>query len=271
MYDTVPIMKTRATSVQDCDAILIDVDGTLWQNDEEIIPGAIDFLNALRHKKIPAYLLTNITRYKQSSITQLLAAQGALFEEHHAITATISAIRYLKQQGITTVYAIGTGELLEELARHDVMVSDSDAQAVVIGFDRQLSYEKLHIACRLVASGAQLVAIHNEAVYIKNGQRTPSIGATVAYIHAATEAEPMIVGKPSRAMVECALEITGVPAHRTAIIGDRMDSDMRMAEEFGMISVLVLSGHSTRDELAHFPYQPDYVVDSVANLIPLFS
>jgi len=177
----------------------------------------------------------------------------------------------MRQHKWTSAYIIGTEEQKKEFRQHGIQLDEQNAQVVIASLDEQLNYQQLDTACQLLHRGAIFIATNADAHYIAEDGVHPDTGAIVQFLRTATGKEPLFTGKPSSIMIDMVLETIGIPTQQIAIIGDQMDIDMKIAEEYGMVSVLVLSGQTKREDLMNYAYQPDYVVDSVESLIPLFS
>lgn len=266
-------MKRISTSLQDCEAILIDSGGTLT-NAGKVVPGAPEFTQTLRRKRIPHYVLSNTTTSSARDLTSKLNALGFAFDERQLITANHSAMHLMKQGGIHSLCIIGTVSQKDEFHESGFIIVGQDAEqadAVLISLDEHLNYAMLAKAVTLLRNGARLIATNADRFWVNDhGHLMPDTGPTIAYLEHAGETQATVTGKPTQTMMEFAIAHTGIPAKRMAIIGDQFASDMRMAQEFGMVSVLVLSGQTTRDDLVGAPYQPDYVVESISHLTPLF-
>ncbi len=259
----------RATSLQDCEAILIDIGGTLRRG-QNPIDGATDFIKILRRKNVPHYCLTNTTTVSRETLADELHSLRFKISAEQLLTANMSAIAYLQRNNITSAYIVGTENQKQEFEEHGIAVTDTNAQAVIASLDYDLSYETLATASRLIRQGAVYLATNDDPNLVSHDGLRPDAGATVAFLNETTEQEPIITGKPYSQIMELALEQIGAPAASMAIIGDQLGIDMKLAEEYGMVSVLVLSGQTERDHLTDAAYQPDYIVESVENLIPLF-
>jgi NagD protein len=268
-------MKPGATSLHDCAAILLDIGGTLKIGDSAV-PGAKDFLKALRKRDLPHFILSNTTTVNSAELLAQLNDLGLHLEPEQLITANTAAIRYMKARGIKSVFLIGTESQRRELEEHGILVSDEKASTVLVSLDTALDYQKLAIADYLVRNGANYLATNADTHFVTENGLGPDAGGTVGFLRATTGREPLITGKPSQVMLDLVLErLQGVAptaqAHDLAMIGDQLEADMQMAQDFGLLSVLVLSGKTQRDDLDASGFAPDYVVESVANLTPLFA
>lgn len=261
-------MKT-ATSLQDCEAILLDIGGTLRRG-KNPIDGAADFLKVLRRRKVAHYCLTNTTTISRQTLADQLNSFRFKFTPEQLLTANAASISYLKKEGISSIYLIGTADQAAEFSENGISVGSEQAEAVLVSLDYDLTYEKLATASRLIRKGAKYIATNSDANLVRHDGLSPDAGANISFINTTTGQEPVITGKPHQLMMDLAIEQTGVPANKMAIIGDGLTSDMKMAQDFGMVSVLVLSGTAQREDLATIDYQPDYIIESIGNLTPLF-
>jgi NagD protein len=261
-----------STSLQECEAILIDSGGTLVRGGS-LIEGAPEFTKALRRKRTPHFVLSNTTISSAVDLCSTLNNLGFAFDERQMITANRSAMHAMRSQNIRSIFVIGTPSQKEEFTTGGFTVvgpHDQQADAVVVSLDEQMNYTMLAHAAMLLRNGAAFIATNADDWWISDKGLLPDTGATIAYLQHLCGTAPLVTGKPSSVMMEYAIAQSGTPAKHMAIIGDQMTSDMQMAQEFGMVSVLVLSGQTTRDDLVNSPYQPDYVVESISHLTPLF-
>lgn len=269
-------MKRMSTSLQECQGVLIDAGGTLMRGSCGVA-GAPEFTKALRRKRIPHFVLSNTTTSSATDLCSTLNRLGFAFDERQMLTANRSAMHYMREHGIGSVFVIGTPSQKAELAAGGFAVangmpggSNPQADAVVVSLDEHMDYAMLAAAATLLRNGAAFIATNADNWWVSDTGMRPDTGATVAYLQHLCGAAPVVTGKPSALMMEYAIVQSGTPATRLAIIGDSIGSDMCMARDFGMVSVLVLSGQTTRDDLVQSAYQPDYVVESISHLTPLF-
>lgn len=265
-------MRRMSTSLQDCEAILLDSGGTLVRG-SELVAGAPDFTKALRRKRVPHFVLSNTTTSSAVDLCTKLNNLGFAFDERQMVTANRSAMHYMRNKNIQSVFVIGTPSQKEEFTTGGFTVTsahDTRADAVIVSLDEHMDYTILAHAAMLLRNGAAFIATNADDWWISDSGILPDTGATIAYLQHLAGNAPVVTGKPTSTMMEFAVAHTGVPAKQMAIIGDQITADMQMAQEFGMVSVLVLSGQTTRDDLVGLPYQPDYVVESIAHLTPLF-
>ena len=245
---------------------LIDMDGVIYRG-SELIPGAVEFIQLLREWEIPFLFLTNNSQRTRRDVVTKLQRMGVPAEEHHVFTCAMATARFLAQHKPGgTAYVIGEGGLLNALHMNGYSIVDKSPDFVVIGEGRTLSFEMLEQAVEMVLGGAKLIATNlDPSCPTKTGTR-PGCGAIVSLIEAATGLKAFSVGKPSPVMMRGARKEIGMATSETIMIGDTMETDILGAVQMGYRSVLVLSGGTSREDLGRFAYEPDIVIDSVADL-----
>jgi NagD protein len=162
---------------------------------------------------------------------------------------------------------VGESGLSTSLYQSGYTLTDRDPDYVVLGETRTYSFERITQAIRLIAGGARFIATNPDPTGPSPSGPLPATGSVAALITRATGVEPYFVGKPNPLMMRSALNALGAHSETTAMIGDRMDTDIVAGLEAGMETILVLSGVTTAAEVERFPYRPSRIVDSVADLI----
>lgn len=248
---------------------LIDMDGVLYRG-TELISGAERFIRELRDRDIPFRFLTNNSQRTRRDVATRLVRLGLDVEEEHVFTSAMSTARYLAQQKPGgTAYVIGEGGLLTALHQHGYAVVDHDPDYVVVGEGRTLNLEMVEAAVRMILGGAKLIATNLDPnCPTANGTR-PGCGAFVALLETATGTKAFSVGKPSPVMMRAARKELGLTTDQTTMIGDTMETDILGGVQLGFHTVLVLSGGTRAEELPRYPYQPETVVPSLAELADL--
>lgn len=245
---------------------LIDMDGVVYRS-SELIPGAAEFIASLRRLQIPFMFLTNNSQRTRRDVATKLTRMGVPVEDRHIYTCAMATARFLaSQKPHGTAYVIGEGGLLNALHMNGYAIVDKQPDYVVVGEGRTLSYEMLEVAVQMVLDGAKLIATNLDPnCPTKSGTR-PGCGAIVALIERATGVQAFSVGKPSPVMMRQARKELGMATSETIMIGDTMETDILGGVQMGYRTILVLSGGSKREDLAKYAYQPDIVIDSVADL-----
>ena len=247
-------------------AVFLDLDGTIYLGDE-LIDGAIEFLNRCKEKGVQRFFLSNNS---SKSVTEYLAKLhgfGIPAKAKDVLLSTHDLLSWLGKEGVTETYLVGTEGMRSMLEEVGVSTRSSEPQYVVLGYDTQIDYEKLATASIHLHGGVPLVASHPDIVCPSLDGGLPDVGAYLALFKATTGIEPThVCGKPNAGMILHKIEELGLQPSECAMVGDRLYTDMEMAARAGVVGVLVLSGEATLDDLEAAPQTPDVIVDSVANL-----
>ncbi len=248
---------------------LIDMDGVIYRGNETI-PGAVRFVKQLLKEGNPFLFLTNNSQRTTRDVVAKLRKMGLQVEEKHVFTSAIATAQFVSwQKPKGTAYVIGEGGLLNALHEHDYAVVDSDPDYVIVGEGRAITLEMIESAVRMVMKGSKLIATNlDPSCPTQNGSLRPGCGAIVKMIETATGVRAFSAGKPSPVMFRAARKSLGLRTDETTMIGDTMETDILGGAQMGYRTVLVLSGGTSRSDLKHFAYQPDLVVESIADLLP---
>lgn len=248
---------------------LIDMDGVLYRG-TKLIPGADFFIQQLRDRDIPFRLLTNNSQRTRRDVAAKLARMGIDVEEEQVFTSAMATARFLAQQTPGgTAFVIGEGGLLTALHQNGYAVVDHEPDYVVVGEGRSFNLELVEAAVRMITDGAKLIATNLDPnCPTQNGLR-PGCGAMVGLLEIATGVKAFSVGKPSAVMMRAVRKELGLATAETTIIGDTMETDILGGVQLGFHTVLVLSGGTRREELQHYAYRPEVVVDCLAELSEL--
>lgn len=245
---------------------LMDMDGVLV-HEEEAIPGADRFIAALRDREIPFLVLTNNSIYTRRDLAARLRASGLDIPEESIWTSALATAGFLRDQRPGgSAFVIGEAGLTTALHQEGYTLTERDPDYVVLGETRTYSFERITQAIRLIENGARFIATNPDATGPSPDGSLPATGAVAALITRATQREPYYVGKPNPLMMRSALNAIDAHSETTAMIGDRMDTDVVSGLEAGLETVLVLTGVSTRESAELFPFRPSRILDSVADL-----
>ena len=262
-----PGQVMSATVQRAVESWLMDMDGVLV-HEQVPLPGADRFLARLRELGRPFLVLTNNSIYTRRDLAARLRSSGLEVPEESIWTSALATARFLEDQRPGgTAFVIGEAGLTTALHEAGFTMTETDPEYVVLGETRTYSFERITHAIRLVASGARFIATNPDASGPSREGPIPATGAVAALISRATGVEPYYVGKPNPLMMRSALNALDAHSESTAMIGDRMDTDVVSGIEAGLQTVLVLSGVATRADVERYPYRPSLIVDSVADLI----
>jgi NagD protein len=255
------------TERQPAECWLTDMDGVLVHEGVPV-PGAQEFIRALEKSGKRYVVLTNNSIYTPRDLHARLRAAGIDVPADTIWTSALATAQFLdSQRPDGTAYVIGEAGLTTAL--HDIgyVLTDTDPDYVVLGETRTYSFTAITRAIRLVNRGSRFIATNPDPTGPSNEGALPATGAVAALITRATGVEPYFVGKPNPLMMRSALNTVGGHSESTAMIGDRMDTDVVAGMEAGLETILVLTGVTTRAMVDRFPYRPSRIVDSIADLV----
>ena len=254
---------------------LLDMDGTLYLGDD-VFPGAVDFIHSISETgRSYIYLTNNSSRAGVDYITRLRKL-GFPCEAENVFTSGMATGEFLNQNYPgAKVYLAGTKAFYRELQSYGIdLVNDEnghtdvmDVDVVVQGFDTELVYEKLDLACHFLRRGAVFIAANPDWVCpMPADEVLPDCGSICALLTAASGVKPNYIGKPNRNMIDVISKMTGIPNENICAVGDRLYTDIAVAKNAGSVSVCVLSGESSEDDIAASDVKPDYVLKDVAEI-----
>lgn len=245
---------------------LLDMDGVIYRGNQ-LVPGADRFIEYLRSEGHPFLFLTNNSQRTRRDVALKLRRLGIEASDEEVFTCAMATARFLAAQCPGgTAFVLGENGLSHALHINGFTVADDDVDFVVVGEGRTMNFEMLERATRLVEKGARLIATNMDSRCPTESGVRPGCGAIVAMIEKATGREAFSVGKPSPVMMRFARKELGLRTDEVVMVGDTMYTDVLGGVQMGYTTVLVLSGHTSEEEIAHYAYRPDYVAESVANL-----
>ena len=254
-------------SLDGIEAIFLDLDGTIYLG-EDLIEGAVDFLGRLEAGGIRRFFLSNNSSKSVGQYLEKLQSLGIPSAEDDILLSTHDLLSWLDSEGVTESYLVGTEGMREMLEAVGVNTKSESPQYVVLGYDTEITYEKLSTASIHLHNGVPMVASHPDIVCPSPDGGLPDTGAYMDLFEATTGVRPVhVCGKPNAGMILHKVEELGLRPEQCAMVGDRLYTDMEMAERAGVHGILVLSGEATMVDLAESPQSPSLVVDSVSSLL----
>lgn len=245
---------------------LTDMDGVLV-HEAHALPGAAEFLDALRERDLPFQILTNNSIFTPRDLVARLAATGLEVEESELWTSALATARFLADQMPRgSAYAVGEAGLTTALYEVGYTLTDIDPDFVVLGETRTYSFEAITTAIRLVEGGARFIATNPDVTGPSREGPVPATDSVAALITTATGREPYFVGKPNPVIIRTAMNRINAHSESTAMIGDRMDTDIVAGMEAGLRTYLVLSGSTAPEEIERFPFRPNEVHEGIGTI-----
>ena len=246
---------------------LIDMDGVLV-HEETAIPGAAAFVARVAEVGMRYMVMTNNSIYTPRDLSARLRASGLDVPEAHIWTSALATARFVrKQRPGGSAFVIGEAGLTTALHDAGYTLTERDPDYVVLGETRTYSFERVTRAIRLVLGGARFLATNPDPSGPTPDGPVPATGAVAALISRATGVEPYFIGKPNPLMVRSALNALDAHSEEAAVIGDRMDTDIKSGLEAGMHTVLVLTGSTRAEDVDRYPFRPSQIVASIADLL----
>lgn len=247
---------------------LIDLDGTLYL-DRVLIPGSRELLMELENRNIPYLLLTNNSTRTPTQVAEKLEKMGIKVEASRIYTSANALADFLRDKytGSHKAFVIGEDGILEELSNlgWEIVSSHRDAEFVIVGLDRKVNYEKLVEAVLAIQNGAEFIACNADSSFPTPEGLLPGAGAIVNAIITVVRKEPIILGKPNEYIVKYATKRMGVDVRESAIVGDRVDTDILLGKRLGMITILVMTGvKKSEDEIKKA--DPDFIFGDVGEV-----
>lgn len=252
---------------------LIDIEGTIVK-DKSLVPieGAINWMNSLKSKDRRFVLVSNNTTHKPGDLLSLLRNSGFNLEEENLVTCISAALNWLKTKKIKSCFVIGTSQLKNLLNENGIETKENEeAEAVLVGLDTSLDYQKLKIATNaLVKNNAYLLALHENRLYKdEKGDLSPSVGAVVKALEYSCQKKAKVFGKPSSTLFREILKKFRTRPEDCIMISDDPLSDLLGAKKLGMKTVFVTSGKYKDEEILkslNKKFQPDFIYQNISQI-----
>ncbi|WP_209019569.1 HAD-IIA family hydrolase [Halorussus marinus] len=254
------------SALDEKEAVFFDLDGTLYL-DDDLVAGARELVELLRDRGVAVYFLSNNSSGWKDEYASKLTKLGVPADPDSVLLSTDGVIQHLVETDPGEVFVLGTDAMREAVAAAGVSVGDDDPDTVVVGFDTELTYEKARRATLAIRDGATFLLAHPDDVCPTGEGFVPDCGAIGAMIGRATDRSPeRVFGKPNAEMLDHVLDAEGYAPAEVAVVGDRLATDVALAESVGCESVCVLTGDATRVEVETSDIEPTLVAPSVADL-----
>jgi arabinose operon protein AraL len=270
-YASTPLLAERAyVNALQYSGYIFDLDGTIYLS-ERLIPGAREVIEKLKLSSRKIVFLSNKPLQTREDYAAKLTRLGIPTAADEVINSSRVMAKWLtKQAPRAVIYVIGEPSLIEEMVQEGFRVSEQaeEIQYVVASFDRTFDYRKLNIAHQAIKKGARFVATNPDRACPVEGGEIPDCAAMIGAIEGSTGKKvETIVGKPSDIMIQVAVQTMGLSPEACLLVGDRLETDILMGKKAGMATALVLTGAAKRDTLKTSDIQPDYVWESIAEIL----
>ena len=248
------------------DGFICDMDGVIYHGNQ-LLPGVREFIDWLYKNNKRFLFLTNSSERSPRELQQKLKRLGLDVAEEHFYTSALATAMFLdSQRPGCSAYVIGEPGLINALYNVGITMNEVNPDYVVLGETHSYAYEKIERAIQLVLGGARLIGTNPDLTGPIEGGIAPATRALISPIELATGRTAYFVSKPNPLMMRHALKILGTSRENTAIIGDRMDTDIIAGIESEIETVLVLSGVTAKESVDLYPYRPHYILNGVGDL-----
>ncbi|RLF31476.1 MAG: HAD family hydrolase [Thermoplasmata archaeon] len=250
---------------------VLDLDGTIYRG-PYLMPGAREVVAELRKRGCKIVFLSNKAIQTRVDYAEKLTRLGIPATPEDVINSSLVTVDYLRrEQPDARLYIIGEPPLIKEALNAGLRLArqPEETDIVVVSFDRTFHYGKLRFAYNAIMKGARIIATNADRTCpVEGGEELPDAASIIAALKALTDKEPeLILGKPSPRVLEMATSRMGLKPSECLMVGDRLETDIVMGKAAGMKTALVLTGVTRREQLEASDVKPDYVLDSVAELI----
>jgi len=246
---------------------LIDLDGTVYRG-TEIIEEAVTFVKELERRNLPYLFVTNNSTKHPAKVAETLVEMGVPANADHVFTTSMATANFIYDEKTDAkVYVIGEEGIRYSLKEKGFEIVEQNADYVVIGLDRSITYEKLVGATLNVRNGAKFIATNGDAALVTERGLLPGNGSLVSVVTVATGVQPIFIGKPESIIMEQALEVLGTSKEETLMIGDNYHTDILAGINAGMDSLLVHTGVTMKEHLKDIEVQPTYAISSLAEWV----
>ena len=257
------------TELKDKRLFLLDMDGTIYL-DEQLFDGTLDFLAHVQQIGGRAMYLTNNSSKSVSSYVDKLKRLGIEAAPEDFFTSVNATVLHLQKQSFHKIYAFGTASFKQQLRDGGLPITDrleEDIDCLCMGFDTELTFQKLEDACILLNRGVEYIATNPDWVCPTWYGSVPDCGSVAEMLYRATGRRPQVIGKPQPHMVELAVKLTDFTKEQTILLGDRLYTDIKSGVNAGIDTVLVLSGEATLEDLAASDVKPAYVFENIRDFL----
>lgn len=245
---------------------MIDMDGTVYKGNK-IIPGATDLIGYLKENNIKFLFLTNNSSNTRDHYCRKLRSMGIEIEKENILTSTVATVRFIKERRPgKKAYVIASPDVAKEIEDLGIPNEEDRPDIVLLTFDRTITFDKINKAYHHIMNGAELIVTHPDDLCPTETAYDVDVGQFARLLSVLTGVSPTIIGKPCTLMLDMAAETMGIEKEHAVMIGDRLYTDIRMANDAGTESIMVLTGEAKRSDLKDSNIQPTYVVDSVADI-----
>ena len=255
--------------LKDIKLYLLDMDGTIYV-DNQLFDGTLEFLEYVKSIGGKYFFVTNNSSKSVDKYVEKLAKLGIPSTAEDFLTSTNATVLYLQEKNYHKIYALGTTSFKEQLREAGLPITDRleiDIDCLCMGFDTELTFQKLEDACIIINNGVDYIATNPDWVCPTWYGYVPDCGSVSQMLYNATKRMPKFIGKPEPTMALLAMEKAGFKPEETAVIGDRLYTDIACGVNAGIHSIFVLSGEGTLKDVEESDVKPEYIFENICALL----
>lgn len=251
------------TSRKHYQAYCLDLDGTIYRG-TEAVEGAVDFVKRLQHRGIEPFFITNNASMTQQQLKDKMAGFGIAAKKERIMSSAIAAAKYIKRwHPKETVYTVGSYGLDQALLQEGLERVEEEAGIVLMGLDRNVTYDKLATACLEIRKGAIFLSTNQDVAFPSEKGFLPGNGAFTTMVAASTDRVPVFIGKPEIHMLEAIQHESGFEKSDMVMIGDNYDTDIQAGIRFGIDTIHVNTGVSSTDNVLKKEHPPSFTIENL--------
>lgn len=257
------------SALKDKKLFLLDMDGTIYL-DDDLFDGTLEFLDYVKSIGGRYIFLTNNSSKSVDKYVEKLGRLGITAVEEDFLTSTNATVLFLEKKGYHKIYAFGTTSFKEQLKKAGLPITDKledDVDCLCMGFDTELNFQKLEDACILLGRGVDYIATNPDWVCPTWYGYVPDCGSVSQMLYNATKRMPNFIGKPQPTMALLAMEKTGFRPEETAVMGDRLYTDIACGVNAGISSIFVLSGEGTLEDVEKSDIKPEFIYQNIREVL----
>jgi HAD superfamily hydrolase (TIGR01450 family) len=257
--------------LKDIKLYLLDMDGTIYL-DDDLFEGTLDFLEYVRDIGGKYFFLTNNSSKSVDKYVEKLEKLGISSNPEDFLTSTNATVLYLQEKKYHKIYAFGTASFKEQLIAGGLPITDKledDIDCLCMGFDTELTFQKLEDACILLNQGVDYIATNPDWVCPTWYGYVPDCGSVSQMLYNATKRRPLFIGKPEPDMALLAMEKTGFTPEETVLIGDRLYTDIACGVNAGINTIFVLSGEGTMKDVEESDFKPTFIHKNIRETVDI--
>lgn len=266
LYEAEIKFNMHISKLKEKKVFFFDLDGTIYI-EGDLFDGVNDLIKFMKAFNADFFFLSNNSSFSTEDYFDKLKNLGLEIEKDNIIISTHPTIRYLKENNFKKIFLLGTKSLKSEFIKNGFELTDKDPQILILGFDKELTYEKLKKAAYFLQDNLPYIATHSDVKCPTKRGYIPDAGSIIALLYESTGKKPKIFGKPNKEMLLFKLRELDFKPRDAVIVGDRLYTDIRMGIEAGVTTICVLTGETSREMIEKSEFKPDIILNKATDLL----